>query len=122
MKKFSYARFLALLFPILACGLFTGQEPGQWRFWTIAQHMAESYARTVTVDSAGKVWIRHGTVGSMSGLDGYSVWTIPEPRVLDGLATTHTFWFKGRVYGSNGQKLWTVDLRSLKHYDGHRWI
>src|ERR1700676_4810420 len=56
-------------------------NPGlDWRFWTASDGLPESFVRKLSRGPDGRIWIRNGSVASMSILDGYSVPLIPEPR------------------------------------------
>jgi signal transduction histidine kinase/CheY-like chemotaxis protein/streptogramin lyase len=88
-----------------------------WRSWVAADGMPESYSQSLGADPDGRVWVRHGAVGFMSLLDGYSLLPIPEPR--DGFKVN--FDLLARVYGNGKGEAWTVENAALKHYVGGRW-
>jgi signal transduction histidine kinase/streptogramin lyase len=52
----------------------------QWRYWTSADNLTESYCPDITISPNGYVWISHGDVPTVSRLDGYTVRKIPAPR------------------------------------------
>ena len=59
---------------------FGYSERPRWRFWTAADGMRESYTYSLSLDSAGRVWVRHGAVHEMSVLETFGVTRLPEPR------------------------------------------
>ena len=93
------------------------QSSSAWRFWNKSDGFEESYIRAVSLDSQGRVWVRHGAVPRMSVLDGYSVTALPEPRV----GPVESWAFHTRVYASPSGTAWAVENRSLKRFDGREW-
>src|SRR5664280_3484137 len=87
---------LLLALPVAAHG-----QPA-WLFWTAADGMAESYSQTVGIAPDGTAWVRHGQIGAMSVLNGYSVSQIAEPR-----ATREVNWrLLARVHGGSPGDAW----------------
>ncbi|MBL8211663.1 MAG: response regulator [Bryobacterales bacterium] len=108
------ARCLCLL--LLVAVSMRGQVG--WRFWTVADGMAESYTQSLASGADGSVWVRHGSVRAMSVLDGYSVRQIPEPRN----AAEVNWLLIARVYSDLPVQAWTVEDRVLKQWTGGEWI
>jgi hypothetical protein len=57
-----------------------GQSRSDWQFWTAADGLKESYSRKMSIGADGRLWVRHGAVGAISVLDGYTVEKVPEAR------------------------------------------
>ncbi len=102
---------------ILCCATATAQVQPGWRFWDKSDGFEESYARAISLDNRGRLWIRHGAVQTMSMLDGYSVTQLPDPRVgsIESWA-----WFVP-VYAAPSGVAWAVENRSLKRLDRGIW-
>ncbi|RPI26839.1 MAG: hypothetical protein EHM61_10505 [Acidobacteria bacterium] len=102
-----------LIFVCLALLLVTGESFGQrqheWRFWTSAHGLAESYIRNINQDPEGRVWFTLGSVGSFSMLDGYTVRT--SPYSLTALS----------IYGSAAGQAWALDQNSLIRLENGQW-
>src|SRR5207249_3515335 len=119
-KKF--LRRLVMAAPIWMAVALTAQEPGTWRFWTVADGLHESYTRTISISDSGKAFLRHGSVNSMTILDGYSVVSIPDPSAAIHKEGGPTRTAYGRVYESASGDLWNVDFGRLRHYENQRWV
>ena len=88
-----------------------------WRSWGVRDGLSETYSRAVSVMPDGRVYIRHGAIGSMSLFDGYRVSPIPEPR-----GNAQPYWpATKRVYAAPGGILWTATLDALKEYRDGKW-
>ena len=88
-----------------------------WRFWTAANGLRESYTRALSVGADGRIWMRHGAVDQMSILDGLAVTRIPEPRI-----GFHVDWARlARVYADAKGVAWTVEDEALKRYQSGHW-
>jgi signal transduction histidine kinase/DNA-binding response OmpR family regulator len=88
-----------------------------WRSWGVRDGLAETYSYAVSMTPGGSAYIRHGSVLSMSVLDGYSVTRIPDPR---GSAQVD-FPSTKRVYAGTGGALWTTSLDALLEYRDGKW-
>ena len=55
------------------------QEPGHWRVFTSTDGLRESWIEDVTATPAGRVWIAHGAVDSLTVYDGYTFTRLPSP-------------------------------------------
>jgi len=80
-RRFSCACAIAAL--ALGAAPLAGEGLESWRFWNLADGMAESFSGGISVAPDGRVWVRHGRVGSLSILDGYTTLSVPAPRTLD---------------------------------------
>ena len=108
---------LALL---LAWG-FTGpgalaQSRLDWRVWTAAAGLKETYVRRIAMGADGRLWVRHGAVDAISVLDGYEVAQIPAPPVRDLQLSRIQ-----RVYADSAAVAWTVEESTLQRYQNGRW-
>ena len=94
-----------------------GRGEGNWRYWTAEDGMMESFSRAVNRGSDGEIWVRHGTVGKMSILDGRSVRQIEDPWKESGdrLARQRHVW----PDGSGGA--WAIENLSLMRFEGGQW-
>lgn len=94
-----------------------GQPGDAWRYWTVDDGMMESYSRTVSRGWNGEIWVRHGTVPSLSVLDGREVKLVPDPRwgKDDWIARHNRVWPDGR-----GQA-WSVENHALMRLRGGKW-
>ena len=83
-----------------------------WRFWTIADGLAESFSEEISIGPDGRAWIRHGRVESVTVLDGYSAVGVRAPKNLG-----HWFWNIGRdsLVGND-------DAGNLMEYSGRKWV
>jgi signal transduction histidine kinase len=94
----------------LACTGWS-QTASSWRFFGVADGLAESACTSLSLTPQGKVLVRHGTSSSISELDGYGVNLLPSP---DGA--------RGALYESPAGQLWTVLPRGLAEYKEGRWL
>jgi signal transduction histidine kinase/ligand-binding sensor domain-containing protein/ActR/RegA family two-component response regulator len=95
------------------------QSKLDWRFWTAADGLPESFVRKLSKGPDGRIWIRNGVVGSMSILDGYSVTRIPEPRTNRIIEDWNLM---ARVHSGGDGEAWTVENHALKRYKGGQWL
>jgi hypothetical protein len=94
-----------------------GKEDGMWRHWTDTDGLVETFTGSLTVMPNGQVWARHGSVASMSVLDGYGVTRIPEARLnLRDDSSSR------RVYASPGTTPWAPSDRGLSEFVSGSWI
>jgi signal transduction histidine kinase/CheY-like chemotaxis protein len=98
--------------------LFPADLQTMWRSWTAADGLTESYTYNLAVDPNGNVWARHGSVGAISILDGYSVRHLPEPREGDRI----NWEANGRIYANAQGWAWTVAEGELKELKNGRWL
>src|SRR5260221_13227630 len=115
VRNFPAAALVSLLCPPSALP----QTLFDWRFWTAADGLEESFVRNVARGRDGRLWVRHGAVDKMSILDGYGVVRIPEPRV-GGVVDD---WGRlARVYSGASGEAWTVEDHALKRYQASGWM
>jgi signal transduction histidine kinase/CheY-like chemotaxis protein len=76
----SCARAVAAL--ALGAASLAAQSLESWRFWNLADGLAESFSGDIAVAPDGRVWIRHGRVTWVTVLDGYSTLSVPAPKNL----------------------------------------
>lgn len=81
-----------------------------WRMYRAADGLAESLSTAITASPRGLVWVHHGDVGALSGLDGYAVQRVPSPpeRIF-------------RVYQSRAGRLWAVYADGVLGFAGDTW-
>src|SRR5258707_14405632 len=82
-----------------------GQRTANWRVYKAADGLPESSCSSVTISPHGKVWVKHFTADLVSGLDGYTVRTIPTAGAGNN-----------RVYESPGGQLWTTCEDGLQEF------
>ncbi len=104
------AWFLLGIFLALA-GICRGQRVSNWRVYRTADGLPESACASVTVSPRGRVWVRHLTLESVSGLDGYTVQNFPAPGPTPG-----------RVYESPGGQLWAASEDGLQEFRDGAWV
>ncbi len=100
----------------LAVGFLLARAPGaepptaHWRVYRAADGLAESLCTAVTASPRGMVWITHGEVGALSGLDGYTVQRVPTPpeRIT-------------RVHQSRAGRLWALYPEGVLGLIGEEW-
>src|SRR6266567_1286236 len=80
-----------------------------WRFWEKADGLMESWVFGLTLDSQGRVVVKHGEVPSESVLDGYQVTGIP---------SQHAY---GKLLSSPEKQLWTFDAEGILVHDAFGW-
>jgi len=110
------------LFSVTAALLFAtpcsyGQARSDWRFWTAADGLKESYSRKMSIGADGRVWVRHGAVSSISVLDGYTIAQVPEPRKGSAINWNQA----ARIYTGPTGTAWTVENHALMRFDGTTW-
>jgi signal transduction histidine kinase/CheY-like chemotaxis protein len=109
-RRFSCACAVAAL--LLTSTSRAGQGREGWRFWTIADGLAESFSQEISIGPDGRAWIRHGRVDSVTVLDGYSALGVRSPKNLG-----HWFWTIGR-----DSLISNDDAGNLMEYSGRKWI
>jgi signal transduction histidine kinase/CheY-like chemotaxis protein/ligand-binding sensor domain-containing protein len=109
------AIFLALI--LAAPGAFSQTRP-EWRSWTAADGMPESYIRSIAAGPDGRVWARHGTVDFISVLDGYGIVKVPELRT--GIIASYGT--RARTYASPGGEAWMVEKDELLRLISGKWV
>lgn len=70
---------LCLVGAALSVWAAPGSGPAEWRSWDRSDGMNESYAHSITLDPAGRLWVVHGAVSNLSILNGYSTEHLPTP-------------------------------------------
>ena len=95
----------------------SGLGAESWRYWTVADGMVESFSRALNRGSDGEIWVRHGTVGQMSILDGRGVRRIADPWRESGDSMAR----QRRVWPDGMGGAWTVENRSLMRFEGDKW-
>jgi signal transduction histidine kinase/ligand-binding sensor domain-containing protein len=75
-----------------------------------ADGLAESLCTAITASPRGMVWITHGEVGALSGLDGYTVQRVPTPP--ERIA---------RVHQSRAGRLWALYPEGVLGLTGDEW-
>jgi signal transduction histidine kinase/CheY-like chemotaxis protein len=108
--RFSCAGAVAAL--LLTSTSRAGQGREGWRFWTIADGLAESFSQEIAIGPDGRTWIRHGRVDSVTVLDGYSAQGVRSPKNLG-----HWFWTIGK-----DSLISNDDAGNLLEYSGRKWI
>src|SRR5882724_7145495 len=95
----------------------SAQSRNDWRFWTAADGLKESYSRRMSIGADGRLWVRHGAVDGLSVLDGYSIALVPEVRQAKSFEWAQV----ARVYGGHAGEAWAVEAEALQRWDGKRW-
>ncbi|MCE5270119.1 hypothetical protein LLH00_02425 [bacterium] len=87
-----------------------------WRFFTSADGLTESWSRFISIGPSGRVWVAHGGIDSLSYLDGWPS--------ADGLLV-HKIPSPGRnlvVKESNSGQLWSLYSNGIQLFQNDRWI
>src|SRR5271170_3667897 len=71
----------------------------------------------MSLGADGRLWVRHGAVGSISVLDGYTVVQIPEARLGSAIGWSRL----ARIYPGPSGTAWTVENHALMRFDGATW-
>ena len=87
-----------------------GQPSAPWRFWNSVDGFVESYSSSVALDADGAVWVRHGAVGPIDLLNGYSAVGRPEPGAA------------GKLQASPDGTLWAWADGHIKRYGDLKWF
>ncbi len=87
-----------------------GGVSAHWRVFRAADGLAESLSMAITASPRGQVWIKHGEVNAVSGLDGYEVRRVPTP-----VETIH------RVYQSRAGRLWALYEDGVLGFTSEEW-
>jgi diguanylate cyclase (GGDEF)-like protein len=103
VKRTSYIWLLDLLI----VGVSQAQVPQGWRFWDIADGMAESYTSGMAATSHG-IWFKHGHT-AMNLLDGYQFVMSTHPHAL------------GQIQGTPDGTLWLWAGTSLERFSSGVW-
>jgi hypothetical protein len=73
-------RIRAVVFLLVTAAVnLAGQPSAAWRFWDTADGYVQSYTSSVALNPDGAVWVKHGLVGQLELLNGYSAPKKPEP-------------------------------------------
>ena len=75
MQNWFAAFAVCVLAPAVAA-----QDHDQWRFWTAADGLQETFSYSLGLGPDGSATVRHGAVRFMSVLDGYRVVHIVDPH------------------------------------------
>jgi signal transduction histidine kinase/DNA-binding response OmpR family regulator len=110
LRRLSRVRAVAAL--LLTATPLASQGQEGWRFWTIADGLAESFSEQISIGPDGRAWIRHGRVESVTVLDGYSAIGVRAPKNLG-----QSFWTIGR-----DSLISNDDAGNLMEYSGQKWI
>ena len=86
-----------------------GQPNAPWRFWNTADGFLESYTNGVALNADGTVWVKHGAVGPIELLNGYSAVKRLEPGA------------GGKLQVSPDGTLWAWVDRRIKRYGDAKW-
>ncbi|MDB6111618.1 MAG: histidine kinase, partial [Pedosphaera sp.] len=87
------------------------QRTANWRVYKAADGLPESACSSVTISPHGKIWVKHFTTEAVSGLDGYTVQSIPTSGAGNN-----------RVYESPGGQLWTAYEDGLQEFKDGGWV
>ncbi len=79
-KRIQIGMILAFTGLWAGAGILHADDRFLWRSWGVRDGLAETYSYAVSMTPGGSAYVRHGSVLSMSVLDGYSVTRIPDPR------------------------------------------
>ncbi len=117
MKAFRYWMLMCFFGWIAVPGGWSEPSP-YWRVWTTSDGLVESWSGALTVSPAGRLWVTHGQVKSMSRLDGWSdadrnfVHVYPSPAAAI------------RVYENTAGQFWSISTDGLLRYDPEQqtWI
>jgi signal transduction histidine kinase/CheY-like chemotaxis protein/streptogramin lyase len=100
------AGIFAILIAARPCG--ASESPG-WRFWKSADGLAEAFSDPISAAPNGDVLVGHGYVTRMERLDGYRIFSVPQPT-------------KPRtVYGTRNGRYWTLTAAGLWEFAGGAW-
>ena len=102
----------------LFAGPLSAEDQWNWRSWTAADGLQETFTFSLSVGPNGSVIARHGNVPFMSVLDGYTIRKIPDPR-----QTSKIDWVSSaRASLSEDGSTWTTSEERLLQYKDGRWI
>ena len=108
--NFRLPRLAAML--LAAQALWAAESLDSWRFWGMADGLAESFSAEIATGPDARVWIRHGRVGNLTIFDGYSTTRVSAPKNL-----ARYFSFLG-----NGSFAITNDGGSLLEFTAGNWV
>jgi signal transduction histidine kinase/ligand-binding sensor domain-containing protein len=103
--------WLWLLGLVAAGSAALAQRASPWRVYRAADGLRESLTTAVTVSPRGNVWVKHGEVGVISMLDGYTVRQVPAPPE-----------YSYRVYESRAGKVWSLYNQGLLEFLNGQWF
>lgn len=100
---------LAALAPAFAVSA-AAPPTAHWRMFRAADGLSESLSTAITASPRGMVWVKHGEVNAISGLDGYGVQRIPSPveRIY-------------RVHQSRAGRIWALYEDGVLGFAGEEW-
>ncbi len=103
--------FLELLIILLAIPqICLSQTSFNWRYWRAGDGLAESYSRTVSINSKNQLWINHGSITHMSRLDGYSVKNSDNPGAYVP------------IFENSYEQIWSIYDGGFQVYKNNKWI
>lgn len=106
-------RLIGLFFVCVWCCLVgtpgVCQDSSKWRYWRVADGLAESYSRSLYFHPSGRLWVNHGIVNQSSYLDGYQIHKINSPGPYVPV-----------IENSFGQ-IWSVYNGGFQLYRNNQW-
>ena len=106
-KYLIFVLFMVLLAIPQIC--FSQISP-HWRYWRVGDGLAESYSRTVSINSNNLVLVNHGIVNHMSCLNGYHVRKLDNPGPYVP------------VFQNSYDQIWSVYDGGFQVYKNNKWI
>ncbi|MBU6399701.1 MAG: hypothetical protein KGS61_05235 [Verrucomicrobia bacterium] len=95
-------------------GRARAQRSWNWRVYTAADGLPQSYATTVTGSPRGGVWVKYSEADAISSLTGYT--NLTEAYTASMLERNY------RVYESRSRQIWTLDTEGIQEFRGGQWI
>src|SRR5665213_1667960 len=109
LAKTGYRFAAIVIFATAIAGNSAAQPGSPWRFWDSHDGFMESYTSGAVRNPDGSVWIKHGMLGPIERLDGYSAPHYPEPGGSGDLET------------APDGTLWIWAAGQIKRFDGSHW-
>jgi signal transduction histidine kinase len=90
--------------------LYSAERTFIRRVYRESDGLRDTQVTSVTISPRGNVWVRHGELGVLSYLDGYTVRHIPAPPG------------NFRIYESRSGQLWSLYTGGLQEFKNEKWV
>lgn len=109
-KSSKYWFLLVLLELFLPFSSKTAERTFIRRVYRASDGLRDTQVTSVSISPRGNVWVRHGELGVLSYLDGYTIRHIPAPPG------------NYRIYESRSGQLWSLYSGGLQEFKNEKWI
>ncbi|MDP9170062.1 MAG: hypothetical protein M3N54_05565, partial [Acidobacteriota bacterium] len=86
------------------------QSSSPWRFWDSRDGFIESYTGSLALNPSGGVWAKHGRLGNIEFLNGYTAPHFPDPHA------------SGQLECAPDGTLWMWSGKGLSRFADGKWM